>query len=281
MHLIENLGAYLGLIAFVGFAVLVLLYFQQARDVRRLRDWAGRAPERAAAAAEAAETAAAEAAEDAEEAEAAPPAAAQEPAPPQAQATPSAQAPGAAPVPESDEGSSSTGSRLSGLAPSGLGERFRRIPLPEPRYLIAGGVVIVLAVAVIATGAFGLIGGGSGKGGKKGGGGGGGKPNVTVAVLNGTGGGGAAGVPGLASKGAAVVRKAGYKVGAVADADESFTTSELMFVPSSQADAKVVQSDLAKPLGTKPELQQMSPEVKAKVQGAKVALVVGLNNSHL
>jgi hypothetical protein len=33
--------------AFLGLAVLALLYFSQARDVRRLRDWAGRAPERA------------------------------------------------------------------------------------------------------------------------------------------------------------------------------------------------------------------------------------------
>ena len=51
MDMIENIGAYLGLAAFLGLAVLALLYFQQARDVRRLRDWAGRAPERAAAAA--------------------------------------------------------------------------------------------------------------------------------------------------------------------------------------------------------------------------------------
>jgi hypothetical protein len=33
--------------AFLGLAILALLYFSQARDVRRLRDWAGRAPERA------------------------------------------------------------------------------------------------------------------------------------------------------------------------------------------------------------------------------------------
>src|SRR5215207_2363119 len=51
MDLIQNLGGILGLAAFIGLAVLVLLYYQQAREVRRLRDWAGRAPERAAAAA--------------------------------------------------------------------------------------------------------------------------------------------------------------------------------------------------------------------------------------
>jgi hypothetical protein len=52
MDLIDRIGAVLGLAAFLGLAVLALLYFQQARDVRRLREWAGKAPERAAAAAE-------------------------------------------------------------------------------------------------------------------------------------------------------------------------------------------------------------------------------------
>src|SRR5207244_3844896 len=33
--------------SFLGLAILTLLYFSQARDVRRLREWAGRAPERA------------------------------------------------------------------------------------------------------------------------------------------------------------------------------------------------------------------------------------------
>src|SRR5689334_15872214 len=43
---IEKYGAYAGLAAIPGLAVLALLYFAQAREVRRLRDWAGRAPER-------------------------------------------------------------------------------------------------------------------------------------------------------------------------------------------------------------------------------------------
>lgn len=46
MELVERVGAYVGMAAFLGLAVLALLYFSQARDVRRLRDWAGRAPER-------------------------------------------------------------------------------------------------------------------------------------------------------------------------------------------------------------------------------------------
>src|SRR3982751_4509306 len=45
--LLEKGGAYAGLAAFFGLAVLTVLYFAQARELKRLRDWAGRAPERA------------------------------------------------------------------------------------------------------------------------------------------------------------------------------------------------------------------------------------------
>jgi hypothetical protein len=44
---VEKYGAYIGIAAFFGLAVLSILYFAQARELRRLRDWAGRAPERA------------------------------------------------------------------------------------------------------------------------------------------------------------------------------------------------------------------------------------------
>jgi hypothetical protein len=54
VDLIERVGAYVGIAAFLGLAILTLLYFSQARDVRRLREWAGRAPERAGGAATAA-----------------------------------------------------------------------------------------------------------------------------------------------------------------------------------------------------------------------------------
>jgi hypothetical protein len=45
---VEKYGAYVGIAAFFGLALLSLLYFAQAREVKRLREWAGRAPERAA-----------------------------------------------------------------------------------------------------------------------------------------------------------------------------------------------------------------------------------------
>ena len=53
IDLIERIGPYLGIVAFLGLAILAFLIFQQAREVRRLREWAGRAPERADEAAEA------------------------------------------------------------------------------------------------------------------------------------------------------------------------------------------------------------------------------------
>src|SRR3954462_2707239 len=43
---IEKYGAICGYAAILGLGVLSLLYFAQAREVKRLREWAGRAPER-------------------------------------------------------------------------------------------------------------------------------------------------------------------------------------------------------------------------------------------
>ena len=45
--LIEKGGAYAGIAAFFGLAVLAVLHFAKARELKRLREWAGRAPERA------------------------------------------------------------------------------------------------------------------------------------------------------------------------------------------------------------------------------------------
>jgi hypothetical protein len=45
---VEKFGAYAGFAAVLGLAVLALLYFASAREVKRLREWADRAPERVA-----------------------------------------------------------------------------------------------------------------------------------------------------------------------------------------------------------------------------------------
>ena len=44
--MIEQIGAFAGLASFIGLALLALLSFTHGRDIRRLRDWAGSAPER-------------------------------------------------------------------------------------------------------------------------------------------------------------------------------------------------------------------------------------------
>ena len=64
MQLIEEIGAFAGLAAFLGLAVLALLSFTQGRDIRRLREWAGSAPERDAERKESTSTVAAQRAEE-------------------------------------------------------------------------------------------------------------------------------------------------------------------------------------------------------------------------
>ena len=44
--MIEQIGAFAGLAAFLGPGLLALLSFTHGRDIRRLREWAGSAPER-------------------------------------------------------------------------------------------------------------------------------------------------------------------------------------------------------------------------------------------
>jgi len=46
LELVQEIGAVAGLAAAVGLALLSALHVSQARDVKRLREWAGRAPER-------------------------------------------------------------------------------------------------------------------------------------------------------------------------------------------------------------------------------------------
>src|SRR5215207_8991830 len=154
VDLLERIGPYLGIAAFLGLAVLAFLNFQQAREVRRLREWAGRAPERAAEADEATQ-AVAEARGEA----------------------------GAV-----DEAAPGEPGRLRGWwqrARTALAPRVealdRRLPV-DPRYLLAALAAAIVAVAVLTSG-FGLVGGGgeaneTSEGEKE--------KKLEVAVLNGT-----------------------------------------------------------------------------------------------
>ena len=244
MDLIEQIGAFLGLAAFVGFAIVVLLYFQQARDVRRLREWAGRAPERAA---EVAEEAAAAAAREA----------------------------GIEPAEQEAGPGASWRDRVSSRLRPPTGASGRA---PQFRYLAAIAAAIALVAVVVVTGAFGLVGGNNG------GSDDGGKPppkgEVEVAVLNGTGVGGAPGVPGLAEAVAKDVKRAGYKLGPVGDAGSSFVDSVVMYAPKDEASARRVSADLRKPLG-KTDLLKMSSDIKPLAKDAPVAVVIGTEDSEL
>ncbi len=46
-HTFTEIGALVAVAGFVGIAVVSLLLFSQGREIKRLREWAGRAPERA------------------------------------------------------------------------------------------------------------------------------------------------------------------------------------------------------------------------------------------
>lgn len=199
MELVERVGAYVGLAAFLGLAVLALLYFSQARDVRRLREWAGRAPERALEQAERAT--------EPERATEVPP------------ATPAATAAAHSlpPTPLSE----ATRRRKP------LRERIRHIHIPQWRYI----GLTVLGILVLAGGAYGaiqLVGDDGGsepqaqQAGERERGGGNGADRrqganvdpaqVTVAVLNGT------TVQGLAAQLGEEVRAGGFKLGTIGNA---------------------------------------------------------------
>jgi hypothetical protein len=127
VELVERVGAYVGLAAFLGLAVLALLYFSQARDVRRLREWAGRAPERAVEQAE-------------REAEV-------ERATEVAPATPAAAA-GVHSLPPTPLAASTQKRPRKPLR-----ERVRNIHIPQLRYI----GMVALGALVLAGGAFGAI----------------------------------------------------------------------------------------------------------------------------
>jgi hypothetical protein len=243
MHVIESIGPVLGLAAFLGLAVLAFLLFQQSRDVRRLREWAGRAPERAQEAADAVQTASEASRGEGEPAE-----------PPAEQA------------PTRFERLRAGAAALAERVRSRLRALDRHLPI-DGRYLLALAAVAI-AVAAVATSGFGLVGD---DGGGRHHGQGSAKP--AVAVLNGT------SVTGLADAvERKVVKPAGYKKGTVTNAGSSFANTVVMYPPGGRTEAKELADAIKPKLGETP-VQEITPDVKAHAGDAGLVLAVGLDDA--
>jgi hypothetical protein len=244
VHVIEQIGAFAGLAAFFGFALLALLAFSQGRDLRRLREWAGSAPERDAGRKEATSEAAAGRAEELRQLEEARTAERE-----------------AAELRETRRQR-----RDAGLPELTRSERMRA-RLGEPVFLVAVFAVVLLIGGGVA---YAVISGGGG-----GGGGNGGadaakaKPaEIEVTVLNGT------AVPGLAASYGAKVKSKGFSLGAVTNSDSSFESSVVMFSRGHAPEANRV----AKALGIS-KVKLETADIASVAAGAPVSVIVGEDNA--
>lgn len=253
--MIEHIGAFAGFAAFLGLGVLALLSFAHGRDIRRLREWAGSAPERDT---ERKEATSAIAAQRAEELRAL-----------SEQRTAEHQA-----VAEREE---RRRRREAGLPEETRGEKVRSRfsgfgeRVADPRYLVAIFIVMLVVVGGIAYAVL----HGSGSEGAKG------KDRhgkqvaakvapseVEVAVLNGT------AVEGLAATYGDKVQGKGFKLGAVTNTESTFPDSVVMFQRGHAPEARRV----AKALNI-PRVQLMTVEVEGVAQGATVAVIAGENDA--
>ena len=250
--MIEQIGAFAGLAAFLGLAVLALLSFTHGRDIRRLREWAGSAPERDAERKEQTSTIAAQRAEELRALEEA--RTAEQEALSSREERRRRREEG---LPEQ-----SRGERLRGRF-SGIGETASR-----PATLVALFVVVLAVVGGLAY----LFVGGSDDGAK----GGGSKQaaakvkpaEIEVTVLNGT------SVPGLAATFGDKVEGKGFSLGAVTNSSSSFAESVVMFRPGHKPEGRKV----AKQMSIQ-KMQMMNGEIESVSAGADVAVIVGEDNA--
>jgi hypothetical protein len=247
VHAIEQIGAFAGLAAFLGLAVLALLSFTHGRDIRRLREWAGPAPERDAERKEQTSTIAAQRAEELR--------ALQEARTAEHQAVSSREE--RRQRREAGGPGQSRGERLRNRF-SGIGETASK-----PLTLVA---LFLVLVVVVGGAAYLLLSGsdsGNGAGAKQAAAKV--KPGeIEVSVLNGT------AVPGLAATVGDKVEGKGFELGAVTNSSASFTDSVVMFKRGHKPEAQKV----AKQLKIK-KLQLMSGEIESVSAGAAVAVIVG------
>ncbi|HEU5105306.1 MAG TPA: LytR C-terminal domain-containing protein [Solirubrobacterales bacterium] len=252
VHAIEQIGAFAGLAAFLGLAVLALLSFTHGRDIRRLREWAGSAPERDAERKEQTSTIAAQRAEELRALEEARTAEHESVSNREERRR------------RREEGlpEQSRGERLRGRF-SGLGETASR-----PSSLVALFIVIL---AIVGGAAYLLL---SGEDESKGGGGSKQaaaqvKPGeIEVTVLNGT------SVDGLAAVYGDKVEAKDFDLGAITNSSASFEESVVMFRRGHKMEARKV----GKQLGIS-KLQLMNGEIESVSAGADVAVIVGEDNA--
>jgi hypothetical protein len=260
MDLLREAGSYAGLAAFLGLAVLILLYFAQARDVRRLRENASFLVDGSEVPSNASpeETAAAVAAREPEEAAAA----AAATAPSDREAFRRAElARQAAERRKRFEQRRKPRPSLTGRGNGGRPSWFRETP--SIAVIIVGALLLL---AGIGFGATRLLGGDdepapTTKSGPAAVG------QVNVAVLNSTAQGG------LAAEFAGLLKPGGYKTGPVSNTETPFDTSVVMFDqndPNAQRAAQQVAADV----GIQ-DIQPMSTEIRSISEGATVAVILG------
>ncbi len=243
-----EIGAFAGLAAFIGLAVLALLVFTQGRDLRRLREWAGSAPERDAERKESTSEAAAARAEEIRRLE-------------EAREEERAAA---------DLRETRRERREAGLPELTRGERLKagvsggRSRLAEPGFLVAIFLLVLLIGGGVAYAVVHGVGGSDDtKGGKKSAAAV--KPaEVEVAVLNGT------ATPNLAASFGDQVERSGFKLGVVTNTDTAFEESEVMYKSGHGKEAHMVAQllDIQR-------VRTMTADVAAVAEGAPVAAVIG------
>jgi hypothetical protein len=258
LHTVERIGAFAGLASFLGLGIFALLLFAHGRDIRRLREWAGSAPEREAERMEQTQSIAAQRAEELRELEEA--RTAEHEAVEQREVRRQRREEG---LPERTRGE-----RLRERF-SGFGETLSRPALLAMLFvvlvLIGGGV----AYAVLNTGGGEEAkGDGHHNGGKKAAAAKKVKPDeIEVAVLNGT------ESTGLAATWGDKAEGKGFEVGAITNTTSTFQNSVVMFESGAAPEAKQVAKQLQIH-----KVQPMTAEVSGVSNGAKVSVVVGEDN---